>query len=337
MSDDLKPYISKALAGPLTSEQAEEAFHIIMSGQATDAQIGGFLMVLRHRSESIEEIAAAAKIMRAHCVPVKAPENAMDIVGTGGDGIGTLNISTATAFVVAGAGVPIAKHGNKNLSSLSDAADVLTLSGVNINIPADKVEASIKDAGIGFMMAPLHHPAMRFVMPARQQLGTRTVFNILGPLTNPAGAKRQLTGAFSADLLPTMAEVLRALGTEKAWLVHGQDGTDEMSIVAPTKVVALENGQLREFTVTPQDAGLEAHALTSILGGAPEENAKAMMRLFDGETGAYRDAVLLNAAAALMVADEVRSLTDGVARARAAIDEGRAKAAHEKLVSITNS
>ncbi len=335
--DAMKPYIAAALEGPLPADQAREAFNIIMSGQATPSQIGGFLMILRHRSESMSEITAAATVMREKAQKVKAPQGAMDIVGTGGDGIGTLNISTATALVVAGAGVVVAKHGNKNLSSKSGAADVLSLSGVNIMIDAPKVQTTLDNAGIAFMMAPMHHPAMKHVMPARQELATRTVFNILGPLTNPASVDRQLTGAFSEALLRSMAEVLQELGTKHAWLVHGLDGTDELSIVAPSKVVETKDGKIREFTITPQDAGLQAHALTDILGGEPEENAARFKALLQGQKDAYRDAVLLNAAAALMIAGKVDDLGSGVKMAERSIDEGAALAKLEMLAKLTNS
>ena len=236
MSDILKPLIGIASDRALTRTEAEAAFAALFEGAATPAQMGGFLMALRTRGETVDEFAAAASVMRAKCLPVRAPLGAMDIVGTGGDGKGTLNISTATAFVVAGAGVIVAKHGNRNLSSKSGAADALTELGLNVMVGPDVVERCLAEAGIGFMMAPMHHPATRHVMPVRAELGTRTLFNILGPLTNPAGVKRQLTGAFSAALIRPMAETLRALGSEKAWLVHGGDGSDELAISAVSKV-----------------------------------------------------------------------------------------------------
>ncbi|MCL4676471.1 MAG: anthranilate phosphoribosyltransferase, partial [Pararhodobacter sp.] len=299
----LKPLIAKAVERPLTRAEAEEAFGILFAGDATPAQMGGFLMTLRTRGETVDEYAAAAAVMRARCVAVRAPEGAMDIVGTGGDGKGTLNISTATAFVVAAAGVPVAKHGNRNLSSKSGAADALGALGINVMIGAAEVERALAEFGIGFMMAPMHHPAMRHVGPVRAELGTRTIFNILGPLTNPAGVKRQLTGAFSADLIRPMAEVLLALGSEKAWLVHGGDGTDDLSIAAPSRVVALEGGVLREFSVHPEDAGLPVHPFEELLGGEPARNAQDLRAVLSGGgRAAYRDAVLLNAAAALMIA-----------------------------------
>jgi anthranilate phosphoribosyltransferase len=336
MTHDLKPLIAAACEGPLTRAQAEAAFNLLFDGQATPAQMGGLLMALRTRGEVVDEYAAAASVMRAKCVPVRAPSGAMDIVGTGGDGKGTLNISTATAFVVAGAGVPVAKHGNRNLSSKSGAADALGALGIDVMVGAEVVERGLAEAGIGFMMAPMHHPAMRHVGPVRIELGTRTIFNILGPLTNPAGVKRQLTGAFSPDLLRPMAETLRALGSDRAWLVHGGDGTDELSIAAPSQVVALENGALRAFTLHPDEAGLPLHPFDDLLGGTPAQNADELTALLQGNgRPAYRDAVLLNAAAALVVAEKVASLPEGVAMARTSIDTGAALAAVHALARIS--
>lgn len=336
MSDVLKPLIGIAATRPLSRAEAESAFQALFEGQGTPAQMGGFLMALRTRGETVDEYAAAAAVMRSKCNPVKAPEGAMDIVGTGGDGKGTLNISTATAFVVAGAGVVVAKHGNRNLSSKSGAADALTEMGLNVMVGPDVVEKCLAEAGIGFMMAPMHHPAIRHVMPVRQELGTRTIFNILGPLTNPAGVRRQLTGAFSEAMIRPMAETLLALGTIKAWLVHGGDGTDEIAISAPTKVAAVENGMVHEFTVHPEDAGLPYHPFEKIMGGSPAENATAFRALLDGEAGAYRDAVLLNAAAALVVADKAANLKEGAELARASIDSGAAKAKLAALAKLTH-
>lgn len=275
---DLKEYIEKAVDGPLSRADAEAAFNVIMGGDATPSQIGGFLMTLRTRGESVDEYAAAAAVMRAKCLPVNAPDGAMDIVGTGGDGKGTLNISTATAFVTAGAGVVVAKHGNRNLSSKSGAADALSEMGINVMVGPDVVEQGLREAGIGFMMAPMHHPAVRFVMPSRQELGTRTIFNILGPLTNPAGVKRQLTGAYSRDIIRPMAETLQALGSEKAWLVYGSDGTDEITICGISWVAALEGGEIKEFEVHPDDAGLPVHPFEEIMGGAPVKTQKPSVR-----------------------------------------------------------
>ncbi len=337
MSDILRPLIGIAASRPLTRAEAEAAFGAFFDGQGTPAQMGGFLMALRTRGETVDEYAAAASVMRAKCNPVRAPQGAMDIVGTGGDGKGTLNISTATAFVVAGAGVVVAKHGNRNLSSKSGAADALTEMGLNVMVAADVVERCLNDAGIGFMMAPMHHPAIRHVMPVRAELGTRTIFNILGPLTNPAGVTRQLTGAFSAALIRPMAETLLALGSEKAWLVHGGDGTDELSIALPTKVAALADGAITEFEVHPEDAGLAPHPFEAILGGTPAENANAFRALLNSAPGAYRDAVLLNSAAALLVADRVTSLTEGVEMARHSIDSGAAKAKVDALRRLTTT
>ena len=337
MSDAMKPLIFAASEGPMSRSQAEEAFGYLFEGAATPAQIGGFLMALRARGESVSEYAAAAAVMRAHCIPVKAPDDAMDIVGTGGDGKHTLNISTATAFVVAGAGVPVAKHGNRNLSSKSGTADVQSALGINVMVGPEVVEKAIAEAGIGFMMAPIHHPAMKHVGPIRVELGSKTIFNILGPLTNPAGVKRQLTGAFAPDLIFPMAETLQQLGTEKAWLVHGSDGTDEITICGPTAVAALENGKITSREIHPEDAGLPVHHFRDILGGTPEQNAVALMALLEGADNAYRDAVLLNAAAALVVADKAADLKEGVAIARDSIDSGKAKTALETLARITSA
>jgi anthranilate phosphoribosyltransferase len=337
MSDALKPLIHAAAEGPLTRAQAEQAFTILFDGDATPSQIGGFLMALRTRGETVQEYAAAASVMRSKCNPVQAPDGAMDIVGTGGDGKGTLNISTATAFVVAGAGVPVAKHGNRNLSSKSGAADALGQLGINVMVGPEVVERGLREAGIGFMMAPMHHPATKHVMPTRAELGTRTIFNILGPLTNPAGVKRQLTGAFSRKLIRPMAETLRELGSDRAWLVHGSDGTDELSIAGVSWVAALEDGTVTEFEVRPEDAGLPVHSFSAILGGTPAENGLAFRALLGGTPGAYRDAVLLNAAAALLVAGKVTSLPEGAALARQSIDSGAAKRAVETLARVTTA
>ena len=337
MSDDLRPRLGIAAERPLTREEAERAFETLFNGAATPSQMGGLLMALRTRGETVEEIAAAARVMRAKCNAVTAPKGAMDIVGTGGDGKGTLNISTATAFVVAGAGVCVAKHGNRNLSSKSGAADALTQLGVNVMVGPDVVERALEAVGIAFMMAPMHHPSIRHVMPTRSELGTRTVFNLLGPLTNPAGVKRQLTGAFARAWIRPMAETLRALGSEKAWLVHGSDGTDEISIAGPTFVAALEDGQVSEFELHPEEAGLPVHPFESIMGGSPEENAAAFRALLQGTQGAYRDAVLLNSAAALVVADKVSNLRDGVALAAESIDSGTAGAKVEALARLTSA
>ncbi|MCX7566174.1 anthranilate phosphoribosyltransferase [Sulfitobacter sp. F26169L] len=332
MSELLKPLIDAAANGPLTRAQAEEAFAILFNGQATPSQIGGLLMALRTRGETVDEYAAAAAVMISKCNPVKAPAGAIDIVGTGGDGKGTLNISTATAFVVAGAGVVVAKHGNRNLSSKSGAADALTQMGLKTMVGAKVVEKALNEAGIGFMMAPMHHPAIAHVMPTRSELGTRTIFNILGPLTNPAGVKRQLTGTYSRDLTRPMAETLKQLGSDAAWLVHGSDGTDELTITGVSWVSALRvGGQIDDIEIHPEDAGLPVHQFDDIIGGTPEENAIAFNALLDGAQSAYRDAVLLNSAAALVMADAAPDLKTGVEMARASIDSG---AAREKITAV---
>jgi len=335
MSADLRPLIGLAADRPLTREEAERAFSILFEGAATPSQMGGLLMALRTRGETVEEIAAAARVMRARCTAVRAPADAMDIVGTGGDGKGTLNISTATAFVVAGAGVVVAKHGNRNLSSKSGAADALTQLGINVMVGPDVVERELESCGIGFMMAPMHHPAIRHVMPTRAELGTRTVFNLLGPLTNPAGVRRQLTGAFARAWIRPMAETLRELGSERAWLVHGADGTDEVSICGVTHVARLEDGSVTEAEIHPEDAGLPVHPFEAILGGTPETNAAAFRALLDGAKGAYRDAVLLNAAAALVVAGRAASLAEAVPLAAESIDSGRARAKVAALAAVS--
>jgi anthranilate phosphoribosyltransferase len=332
---DMRGLIAQAATGPLTRAEAEAAFGLIMAGEATPVQIAGFLMVLRGRGEAVDEYAAAASVMRARCVKVAAPEGAMDIVGTGGDGRGTLNISTGAAFVVAGAGVTVAKHGNRALSSKAGAADALGQLGIEVMAGPAVVERALAEAGIGFMMAPMHHPAMRFVQPVRTELGARTIFNILGPLTNPAGVTRQLTGAFARSLLRPMAETLRTLGSTRAWLVHGSDGTDEISIAGPTTVVQLADGALTEFEVSPEVAGLPVHPFEAVLGGTPAENGAALRALLGGAPGAYRDAVLLNAAAALLIAERVTALEEGVAMAAESIDSGRARQAAERLAAIS--
>ncbi|MDU9003617.1 anthranilate phosphoribosyltransferase [Sedimentitalea todarodis] len=335
MSDALKPLIGAAAERPLTRSEAETAFTTLFEGEATPSQIGGLLMALRTRGETVDEYAAAAAVMRSKCHPVKAPDGAIDIVGTGGDGKGTLNISTATAFVVAGAGVPVAKHGNRNLSSRSGAADALTQMGINVMVGPKVVEKALNQVGIAFMMAPMHHPAMAHVGPSRAELGTRTIFNILGPLTNPAGVKRQLTGAFSREMIRPMAETLGTLGSERAWLVHGSDGTDELTITGVSWIAALEDGTVKETELHPEDAGLPVHPFEDILGGSPEDNARAFRALLDGGQSAYRDAVLLNAAAALVVADAAGNLRDGVAMATESIDSGAARDKITALARIT--
>ena len=336
MSDRLKPLIGTAASRPLTRAEAETAFDVLFEGEATPAQMGGLLMALRTRGETVDEYTAAASVMRAKCNPVTAPAGAIDIVGTGGDGKGTLNISTATAFVVAGAGVTVAKHGNRNLSSKSGSADALGQMGIEVMLPAKAIAPILEEVGICFMMAPMHHPAMKHVAPVRIELGTRTIFNILGPITNPAGVKRQLAGAFSRELIRPMAETLGQLGSERAWLVHGSDGTDELAISGVSWVAALEeDGSVREVELHPEDAGLPEHPFEEIVGGTPSENAKAFRALLDGAQTAYRDAVLLNSAAALVVSGKAADLREGVAMARQSIDSGAAKGKVTALASAT--
>jgi len=338
MSDDMKPILNKVADGTsLSADEAEAAFGIIMSGEATPAQIAGFLMALRVRGETVDEITGAVRTMRAKMDTINAPEGAIDVVGTGGDSSGTFNISTGAAIVVAGAGVPVAKHGNRALSSKSGAADVLSSLGVNLDADFAVIENAMAEAGIGFLMAPRHHSAMRFVGPVRVEMGVRTIFNILGPLSNPAGVKRQFTGVFSREWLRPMAETLANLGCEAAWVVHGSDGLDEMTLTGPTHVAALENGKIREFDVTPSDAGLEVCAPEDLKGGDPAENAAAMRAMLAGEAGAYRDIALMNAAASLIVAGKADDLKSGVAMAAKSIDSGAALACLDKLVAMTNA
>lgn len=336
MSEAMKPLIAAAAEGPLTPDQARNAFEILFTGEATPSQIGGFLMALRTRGETVTEYAAAASVMREKCNKVSAPKGAMDIVGTGGSGKPTLQISTATAFVVAGAGVPVAKHGNRKLSSNSGAADSLAQNGVEVMVGPEVVERALKEAGIAFMMAPMHHPATKHVMPTRAELGTRTIFNILGPLTNPAGVEYQLTGAFSRALILPMAETLLKLGTKRAWLVHGSDGTDELTITGVSWVAEVRDGEIFEYEIRPEDAGLPTHPFSEITGGTPEENGDAMAALLAGEKSAYRDAVLLNSAAALVIAGKCKTLRDGVSLAMDSIDTGKAIKKLIQLAKITS-
>ncbi|MCO5065688.1 MAG: anthranilate phosphoribosyltransferase [Rhizobiaceae bacterium] len=332
----LKPHIAKVASGAsLSFDEASEAFDIIMSGDATPGQIGGFLMALRVRGETIDEIGGAVSTMRSKMVRVAAPETAIDIVGTGGDGQHSLNISTASAFVIAGAGVPVAKHGNRNLSSQTGSADVLTALGVKLDIDAEQIGRCIGEAGIGFMFAPSHHPAMRHVGPTRVELGTRTIFNLLGPLSNPAGVRRQLVGVFAPEWVVPIAETLKALGAERAWVVHG-DGFDEITATGETQIAELKDGVVRTFTVTPEDVGLPVYSKDALRGGEPAQNAKALKDLLDGAPGAYRDTVLMNAGAGLLVAGVAATFAEGVAKAAEAIDSGKAKAALARLVEVSN-
>ncbi|MBI1776326.1 MAG: anthranilate phosphoribosyltransferase [Proteobacteria bacterium] len=337
-SVDLKPLIAKAASGQrLTGAEAEAAFEIMMSGNATPAQMGGFLMALRVRGETVEEIAGAARAMRAKALKVEAPLGAIDTCGTGGDASGTFNVSTAAALVVASLGVPVAKHGNRALSSRAGSADVLTALGVNIDADIGLVRQALFEVGIGFMMAPRHHAAMRNVAPTRVELGTRTVFNLLGPLSNPAGAKRQLLGVFAREWVGPIADVLQALGSECAWVVHGSDGIDEITTTGPTLVAELRGGRVTRFEITPEDAGLPRAKPEQLKGSDAAGNAAALTGVLAGMPGAYRDIVVLNSAAALIVAGKAATLKEGALLAAKAIDEGRARATLGRLVAITNS
>ncbi|WP_149538110.1 anthranilate phosphoribosyltransferase [Siccirubricoccus phaeus] len=333
--NSLKPVLARLAAGEhLAESEAEAAFGIIMAGEATPAQIAGLLMAMRVRGETVAELTGAVRAMRARMTAIEAPPGTMDIVGTGGDGSGSLNISTATGLVVAGCGVPVAKHGNRALSSRSGAADALAALGVNLDVKLERLEEVLATAGMVFLMAPRHHASMRHAAGPRVELGTRTIFNLLGPLANPARVTRQLTGAFSPAWLRPMAETLGRLGTERAWMVHGQ-GLDEIALCGETQVAALEDGAIREFTVAPEDAGLERAPPEAIRGGEPAENAAALLALLGGARGPYRDIVLLNAAAALIVAGRTESLRAGAALAAEAIDSGAAAAVLGRLKDAT--
>jgi anthranilate phosphoribosyltransferase len=320
----------------LPREDAALAFDIMMSGGATSAQIGAFLMGLHVRGETVDEIVAGAGALRAKMTTVDAPADAMDVVGTGGDNAGTFNVSTATALVVAAAGQTVAKHGNRAASSKSGSADVLMALGVNLECEIALIEAAIREAHIGFMMAPRHHAAMRHVADARRELGVRTIFNLLGPLANPANVKRLLIGVFARQWLAPLAEVMRELGAERVWVVHGRDGLDELTTTGPSLVTELNRGQIRSFEVNPEAAGLPLAKPRDLLGGDATTNAKAISALFDGKTGAFRDIVLLNSAAALVVAERAEDLKDGVRIAAEAIDSGAARVTLDKLIEITN-
>ena len=336
MSQDLKPLLARLAAGEsLSADAAESAFTIIMSGDATPAQIGALLMAMRLRGETVPEITGAVRAMRARMTAIEAPDGAIDVCGTGGDGAGTLNVSSAVTFVVAACGVPVAKHGNRALSSRTGGADVLTALGVNVDAPMDRLPAILQDAGAVFLFAPRHHPSMRHAAGPRVELGTRTIFNILGPLSNPARVKRQLTGVFSPDWTRPMAETLAELGHVAAWLVHGM-GLDELTVAGENQVTALADGAIRTFTVTPEDAGLARAPIAAIKGGDSAFNAEALLGVLRGSPGAYRDTVLLNAAAALIVAGRAADLRDGAGRAARAIGTGAALNALETMRRVTS-
>jgi anthranilate phosphoribosyltransferase len=336
MADDFKALIAKVATGAsLTREEAANAFDRMMSGEATPSQMGALLMGLRVRGETVDEITGAVTTMRAKMLAVKAPPNAIDVVGTGGDASGSFNISTCAAFIVAGTGVPVAKHGNRALSSKSGAADVLGALGVMIDLNAERVAECIREAGIGFMFAPAHHPAMKNVGPTRVELGTRTIFNLLGPLSNPASVKRQMIGAFSKHWIEPMAQVLNNLGSECVWVVHGSDGLDEITTSGPTSVAALENGKVRTFEITPEDAGLSRVKPEVLKGSDAAQNAKALLEVLKGKKGPFRDVSIINAAAALIVAGRAKNLKEGAALATESIDSGEAEGRLDRLIAVS--
>jgi anthranilate phosphoribosyltransferase len=335
---ELKSFIAKAATGAsLTREEAREAFGILMSGEATPAQIGGFLMALRVRGETVDEITGAVETMRAKMLRVEAPATSLDIVGTGGDGSGSYNISTCAAIVAAGAGLKIAKHGNRALSSRSGAADTLAALGVKLDITPEIISRCITQAGVGFMFAPQHHAAMKHVGPSRAELGTRTIFNLLGPLSNPASVNRQITGVFAKNWLEPLAKVLSNLGSERVWVTHGEGGLDEITPCGTTWVSELNDGKVTSFEITPESAGLSRSNPADLKGGDADHNADALKAVLGGAKNAYRDAAVITAGAALLVADEAADLREGVSLAQAAIDNGKAAQALATLVSVSNS
>lgn len=335
--DSFKPLISKVATGSsLTAAEARAAFDRIFSGDVTPAQLGAFLMALRIRGETKDEIVGAVTALRARMSRVQAPEGTIDIVGTGGDGHGTFNVSTLAALIVAACGVPVAKHGNRAASSKSGASDVLAALGVKVGLGSREVETCLAEAGIGFMSAPAHHASMRHVASARAELGVRTIFNLLGPLANPAGVTRQVIGVFAAGWLEPLAQVLRDLGSTRVWIVHGSDGLDEITTTGTTFVTALENGAIRSFEITPEASGLARASLADLKGGNAAENAAALGAVLDGARTPYRDIAVLNAAAALVVAEKAGDLVEGIAIAARAIDEGHAATTLAKLVEASN-
>jgi anthranilate phosphoribosyltransferase len=332
-----KPFLAKIASGArLTREEAEAAFDLLLSGQSTPAQTGAFLMGLRARGETLDEMTGAVATMRGKMLKVRAPEGAIDIVGTGGDGAQTYNISTLAAIIVAACGVPVAKHGNRAASSLSGASDVLSQLGVRIGIAPEIIERSLREAQIGFMTAQAHHAAMAHVAPVRRELGARTLFNLLGPLSNPAGVRRALIGVYSEAWMAPIAETMKSLGAEVVWVVHGADGLDEISTTGPTKVLALEHGAFRKFEITPEEVGITPSTLSDLRGGDPAHNAAALRAVLDGAKNAYRDIAALNAAAALVVAGKAADLKAGLTLAEAALDSGKARATLENLIRISN-
>jgi anthranilate phosphoribosyltransferase len=334
---ELKPLIAKVAAGtPLTRAEAREAFNVMMSGEATPSQIGGFLMALRVRGETVDEITGAVEIMREKMLRVEAPADAIDIVGTGGDASGSYNISTCAAFVAAGAGLKVAKHGNRALSSKSGAADVLMALGVKIDIGPEKISECIAQAGLGFMFAPSHHASMKHVGPSRVELGTRTIFNLLGPLSNPAGARRQVTGVFSRQWVEPLAHVLKNLGCEACWICHGEGGMDEIVPTGTTWISELKHGQVRSFELTPEAAGLARSSFDDLKGSDAAHNADALRHVLAGKPSAFRDAAVMTAGAALVVAGRAASLREAVGEAQASIDSGAAEKALATLVEVSN-
>jgi anthranilate phosphoribosyltransferase len=335
--DAFKPLIAKVAAGlPLSGPEAEMAFSQILSGESTPAQTAGFLMALRVRGETVEEITGAVKAMRGKMLAVPPVAGAIDVVGTGGDASGSWNVSTLAGLIVAACGVPVAKHGNRAASSKSGAADILQALGVKIGLTPAEVSNCIARTGFAFMIAPAHHPAMRHVGPVRTELGTRTIFNLLGPLSNPAGVKRLLLGVFAPSWLEPIAETLRDLGTERAWVMHGSDGLDEITTTGPTSVVELKDGMLRRFEITPEEAGIALADPDALKGGEPSQNAAALRAVVAGEKNAYRDIAVLNAAAALVVADKARDLREGVILAEAALDSGQVAQLLDDVVRVSN-
>ncbi|WP_286831515.1 MULTISPECIES: anthranilate phosphoribosyltransferase [Kordiimonas] len=335
---DLRPILAKLADGEtLTADQSQDAFNIIMSGAADLAQMAAFIMALRLRGEQVDEIVGGARVLRSKATQIKAPEGIVDTCGTGGDGLGTYNISTAAAIVTAAAGAPVAKHGNRSVSSKSGSADVLMSLGAELEISQEANEQSLVDNNFAFLFAPAHHKAMRHVAPARGSLQLRTIFNLLGPLANPAQAKRQILGVFDRKWLRPMAEVLQKLGSEHVWVVHGSDGLDEVTTTGPTYVAELKDGQITEFEVTPQSVGLEVSDIEDLTGGDADVNAQAIRDLLAGKPSAYRDIVLMNAGAALVVAGKAATLKEGVDLAASTIDSGKAAAALQKWVAFTQA
>jgi anthranilate phosphoribosyltransferase len=334
----LKRLMQKVATGAsLSEDEIKDAFELMMSGVATPAQMAAFLMGLRVRGETLAEITGACRLMREKMLPIEAPPDAVDIVGTGGDGHNTYNVSTCAAIVAAGAGVPVAKHGNRAVSSLSGASDVLTALGVKIDVPPLVISRAIAEAGVGFMWAPLHHPAMKSWAPARAELGVRTLLNLLGPLANPAGVKRQVVGVYAPAWTVPIAEALKSLGSEHAWVVHGSDGLDEITTTGPTRVAELKDGKVSSFEVRPEDAGLPRATLADLEGGDATANAAAIREVLAGEPGAFRDIVLLNAGAALIVGGKAATLREAAERAARSLDTGAAARALDKLVAVTNA